>query len=636
MDWRLNKITITNFKFFCDEFILPVDCKNILIYGENGSGKSSLYWSLYTILQSCLKPDCKTASKYFDANNSENLRNRFSDTAYSGIQIEFKHNDGRTKSFENSSEVTNTQTSDDNFMRLTAAASGFMNYKFLSALFEFKNSEQNNVFPIFEKEIFPFLEFSRPFDLIPGDNFPSTTTAEGWWRYIQRCHNDPNILPHSPSKKSSVLENTHQYKQFRLLIQDFNTELMKSLREITHRVNEKLVKIFCLPISLSYNLIKADFNKIKPGTTKAKDGIIHCPQIILTAHLNHKVIKDTRAIYHPKSFFNEAKLTVVALAMRLSIYEMMISNTPDCAEMLIIDDLLISLDMCNRIKIIDVLLEYENRGKQIVIMTHDRGLYNLIKSKIDAKESWKSLELYSKYEGYNNDEIPVPVIVNYNNYIEQAHRHIKSFDFPAAANSLRKACESILKRLLPENWLFVTGDDGTHQFLSLHGMISAGAKLNDFYQISLPFDNLDSYRERILNPFSHDDIRTPLYRGELMLLLRDIENLSQVKKKNITNPSAVGKDSYHFEVSNEVGTLKADFIFMEHFSIIKSEGNTYFSNSEIKVINCDLRSWHNKSGKIRRFLRDLALRVNIAPEDAYDYVLDPRTGKSLKDLGDSI
>ena len=67
MDWRLNKLIVQNFKFFCNEFILPVDCKNILIYGENGSGKSSIYWSLYTILQSCLKSNATVASKYFDA-----------------------------------------------------------------------------------------------------------------------------------------------------------------------------------------------------------------------------------------------------------------------------------------------------------------------------------------------------------------------------------------------------------------------------------------------------------------------------------------------------------------------------------------------------------------------------------------
>lgn len=636
MDWRLNKLVIQNFKFFCNEFTLPIDCKNILIYGENGSGKSSIYWSLYTILQSCLKPNANVASKYFDASNSENLRNRFSEDIYSGIRIEFKHNDGRTRTYENSINTTNTLGTTDMFIRLTTAASGFMNYKFLSALFEFKNSEHNDVFNIFEKEIFPFLEFSKPYDLIEGDSYLRNSTAEGWWRYILRCHKDASILPHSDSKKSSILENTSQYKQFKQILCDFNTELNARLREIIHRVNDKLLKIFNLPISLSYNYIGAEFNKIKQGTTKAKDGKIHRPQIILTAHLNHNVIKDTRAIVHPRSFFNEAKLTIVALALRLAIYEMMISNIPDCAEMLIIDDLLVSLDMCNRIKVIDVLLEYEKHNKQLIIMTHDRGLYNLIRSKINDNKSWRCFELYSKYEGYNNDEIPTPVIINHSNYIELAHKHIKSFDFPAAANSLRKACEAIMKRLLPENWLSVVGDDGSHQYLTLHGMISQCRSFNEYYQSSLPFNNLDLYRERILNPFSHDDLNTPLYRGELIMLLKDIEDLDRVKKAYLINSTSVGNDSFHFEISTTTGVLSADFIFLELLSIIKKDGVVYYSNSEIKVTNCTLNSWKNRRGKIRRFLRDMSLKVGLNPINAYDYVIDPRLNLSLKDLGDKI
>ena len=502
----------------------------------------------------------------------------------------------------------------------------------MSALFEFKNSEHNDIFPIFEKEIFPFLEYSKVHDLIDGDNYNQTSTAEGWWRYILRCHDNSLILPHSASKKSSILENTHQYKQFKTLIDDFNDELTSRLREIIHRVNDKLLKIFNLPISLSYNFTGADFNRIKFGTTKAKDGKIHRPRIILSAKLNHKVIKDSRDIYHPRSFFNEAKLTVVALAMRLAIYEMTISNMPDCAEMLIIDDLLVSLDMCNRIKVIDVILDYEKRNKQLIIMTHDRGLYNLIRSKVEENDIWKCYELYSKYEGYDNDEVPIPVIIEHNNYLEQAHKHIKSFDFPAAANSLRKECEAIMKRLLPENWLYVVGDDGSHQFLTLHGMISQGAKFNDYFQTSLPFSNLDLYRERILNPFSHDDLKTPLYRGELILLLKDIEALDQVRKKDIIMPYAIGKDSYHFEVETSNGILSADFIFLERFSVVTYDKAEYYSNSEIKVTFCTLPSWKNRTGRLRRFLKDLSSRAKINFEDSYDCITDPRLNISLRDL----
>lgn len=43
MNWRIDKIEVKNFKFFKDAFSLKVNRKNLLLYGENGSGKSSIY-----------------------------------------------------------------------------------------------------------------------------------------------------------------------------------------------------------------------------------------------------------------------------------------------------------------------------------------------------------------------------------------------------------------------------------------------------------------------------------------------------------------------------------------------------------------------------------------------------------------
>ena len=67
MKSRLHKIEITNFKAF-RQFTLPLEGRHLLVYGDNGAGKSSLYWSLYTFLQSARKPTLGDAgiAKYFD------------------------------------------------------------------------------------------------------------------------------------------------------------------------------------------------------------------------------------------------------------------------------------------------------------------------------------------------------------------------------------------------------------------------------------------------------------------------------------------------------------------------------------------------------------------------------------------
>ena len=117
MAWKIHNLHVENFKFFKDAFDLPIEGKNILLYGENGSGKSSIYWSFYTFYQACLKP-VNQAKKYFLYSNTENLRNRYSNPAdYSGITILFK-NGGSGLQFEDSSNTVSVVDSlHPDFMR---------------------------------------------------------------------------------------------------------------------------------------------------------------------------------------------------------------------------------------------------------------------------------------------------------------------------------------------------------------------------------------------------------------------------------------------------------------------------------------------------------------------------------------
>ena len=71
----IEKISIQNFKAFRDEETFNLKGKNLLVYGQNGSGKSSLYFALYTILQAESKSKDKI-KKYFDRTEPENLLNK--------------------------------------------------------------------------------------------------------------------------------------------------------------------------------------------------------------------------------------------------------------------------------------------------------------------------------------------------------------------------------------------------------------------------------------------------------------------------------------------------------------------------------------------------------------------------------
>ena len=134
MDWKLQKIELENFKFFKEPFEFPLDGKNILLYGENGSGKSSIVWGLYTLMESHKKA-VADVQKYFDPNNDQHLRNRYSArNDHSSIRTTFVPvaNGNPPKDYEISDTRISTQTAGDDFIRLTTAAFDMFNYRMLS------------------------------------------------------------------------------------------------------------------------------------------------------------------------------------------------------------------------------------------------------------------------------------------------------------------------------------------------------------------------------------------------------------------------------------------------------------------------------------------------------------------------
>jgi len=50
-DIKIENIRFKNYKFFNGDFELPIDGENLLLYGENGSGKSSIFKALELLTQ---------------------------------------------------------------------------------------------------------------------------------------------------------------------------------------------------------------------------------------------------------------------------------------------------------------------------------------------------------------------------------------------------------------------------------------------------------------------------------------------------------------------------------------------------------------------------------------------------------
>lgn len=578
MSWRINQIEVKNFKFFKNTFTLNVDRKNILLYGENGAGKSSIYWSVFTHFQAYAKEQVE-AQKYFLANHSQNLRNRFVDESEgSYIKISFHDGNSETKSIVDS-DVDYYPANEETlrFMRGTAMSSDFLNYKILSSLFDFRNSEDNQVFSIFEKEILPYIEFDEPYQKIDG-TLTNILNAGEWWGYIKRIINTEGAIPRNEKRYSSFNRGTAQYKAYQERILSFNRLLKNKLQFLVLRANTIIKDIFNIEAKIELTVSDAIFNKYI-GYRKYS-ATLESPKVYLKARMTSSLLINDALIEHPRSFFNEAKITCMALALRLAILEDH-ATTDEFPSVLLIDDLLISLDMPFRRMIIKLLLTYSSRF-QTFIFTHDRAFFHLVMSEIaqlgNANE-WKTFNLYVKKDDTGCLQ---PALVLEEGYIAKAKSHLQMLEIPASVNALRKAAEKILKSILSQNEILqIIFEQG---YCNLSKMIEVFKKK---YAKLLGLESLAAHlqddRKLLLNPFSHDDIETPFYRRELEKTIEEIEQLDKIHKNGIVDYENVRTVDYKMKVTKDEAFNEVTVLFLEQFNSFEYNGNIYYNNPKVFV-----------------------------------------------------
>ena len=163
----ITQIEIDGFKAFPTNFTLSLGTgQNLLLYGENGSGKSSLYYAIHALMQSVLKDD--KGAKYFkpgDVNgadfiaNNEHLINIFrfdeakANTYTPYIRITF--DDNKVWRLDNSG-LSSENGGDESEIRMLNKDSAFINHSYISRFHAARNSEEIDLWNVFYKDILPF------------------------------------------------------------------------------------------------------------------------------------------------------------------------------------------------------------------------------------------------------------------------------------------------------------------------------------------------------------------------------------------------------------------------------------------------------------------------------------------------
>jgi energy-coupling factor transporter ATP-binding protein EcfA2 len=541
---KIKSITLENFKFFYGTKenkettnTISLNRKNLMVYGENGSGKSSIYWALYTFLQSVYKTDAEV-KKYFDSTNNQNLVNRFaSNGEKSLVEITFE-DENQATSTRHISVTSNTKTG--TLVKEAAISSDFINYKYLSRIHDFRNSESIDLFPLFEKDILMYVKFTSEFEA-------GNSNALDWYNSIKDGLNPRPKMHDQP------------YKDYIQRLDKFNEELEKYIFKLIESSNGYLSDEFKQPYHIYLNYYGCSYDIFEEGSTTKRNHKFTAPKIKLTIEYIHaKLDEGKRIIERPHTFLNESRLTIIALSLRFAILEeKLISNAP---KILVLDDFLMSLDMNKRDVILDVILKGFNDDYQLIILSHDKFFLEFLKHKINRlgkKDNWEYLEMYENRLG----DIPIPFVTPAKSHFEKAVLYFKLHEYEIAGNFLRKAAEEFCKKFLPKK-LHLSPEC---TFLDLNGLINQCIKYAEGKGIhSTLFSDLDGHRKFVLNPSSHHSYDIPKFKSEIEKCINTFEKLNQIKFKPIIKSGT----KLHFELANG-DIYRCDFIPKEDLLLIK-------------------------------------------------------------------
>jgi hypothetical protein len=144
----------------------------------------------------------------------------------------------------------------------------------------------------------------------------------------------------------------------------------------------------------------------------------------------------------PAEFLNEARLTAIGLCLYLA--GMSKSIPPKRADgstyprILLLDDVLLSLDMAHRLPLLKLLRDRTFAGWQILLLTHDRAWYEIAKQQL---EGWSHCELFAQRVG----DYDQPMLRDDQDCLSTAIDHLTAGDVKAAAVYLRTEFEQVLK-----------------------------------------------------------------------------------------------------------------------------------------------------------------------------------------------
>lgn len=464
---RLSAIEIQNYRAYRGTFRLELPRgANLLVYGENGGGKSSLFHTLRVFLEAPSWWIVDSTTKKSRAVSVTDHRHRFT-TGEPRVKLEF----GET-GYEWSETVNHTT---HERMRLVNQGKGFLDYKALLEVHYVPSDDGKEIdlFSMLIRRLLPYYTF--PFN---GKNLE----FQVFWRRLN------NSVKHRWTR-------TNDEPNFKKELTAFNEAMENTLRDLGKRASEMLLR-FGDEFQVEFLYEKAEFSRYPRKHVKP-------PRVLVYPAFRKQQLPDY------DRFLNEARLSALAICLFLAALK---QSPASSLRLLALDDILIGLDMSNRVKVFDLLHEYFANW-QILIFTYSKAWFERLKERVKTpgwSADWQAVTLWEEW--FDGDTSPIIRVEGSGDALETATLHLARKDYKAAAVYARSALEAACHHICAKANMSVLHVEQAKQRKLEHYLNALAPRLGEIVDTTrrgralVLLARLEQARAFVLNRNAHFDV----------------------------------------------------------------------------------------------------------------------------------
>lgn len=498
---KIKKVEIKDYKAFYGLNEFNVEGKNLFVYGENGSGKSSFYYALKDFFQS--------STETLSYEETENIFLTKAQKGKGYITVTFnpdKDGTATDKKYTVKKTSKDTYVAGDTSIRDAIKLKSFLTYKHLLSIHHIKRENEIDLFELLVKGVLKHFK-----------SVAITGTKE-----LGELWGDVEIA--IEKETSQAFNITAKKKEVDEAIDKFNTAFKKLFD--TNSI-ENIMK-FAQPIldKFGHNIeIELNYTQAKPNAAY---------NAIERNHVRAKVKYLGKEIPKPHIFLNEARLSAIAISIYLGMVKRHVQGIP--CKVLFLDDIFIGLDISNRLPLLEIL-NSDFSAYQVFITTYDKPWYEFVRTNyLNRNNKWKCFEIYA---GRTKKGFTIPVVKEIkgqgNNdhltyFIQTAEDYHNKGDNKAAGVYLRSAFEAILKQFcFGKVTVKFTTDQSklkADEFWGATKKYITDKPDPTKYTLTLNTKNeIDSLMPLVLNPLNHNDINKNEHSNEIQKTVTILKTL---------------------------------------------------------------------------------------------------------------